>query len=1492
MSEHSVVDRQPEAVELDGTGGDTLLVAAPALGPDAAPSELVSPSAVVDRLDSRQPLDSEASADGGVALSDDDRTLDSETPLNEDADVCVLRDLYAAYCEADDAAGLTAALDSQTSLAAVVAPHELDCLLGSDNAVEESHLEKFDRIVQLRYDPADRSSGGAVDTAVDAAVEVLDGNPDVKDVRADLSGFAYSHTYRHESLATVERYGPTLTPGVATHLSTVRRQDNTTALAPDDVAVGRNHDGLARSLRSAGRDIAEAATASLGIGSAGAAATAIFGGTATVAAPALGFTALGLTGWALVRDNDSGDSVTITDLLQRGCVPPPTRAKIEAEAMLCPGTIEMLHELTKPRSLNRLQTVVDDAPELVSELRCALDATDDSLAGTLTRLDERTRKVGALYDDQIAAAAKSLDAVANELQSDEAALLGPLVDREEIDPDQIPWVEVVADGDRENGDEGDSRETEIRTATRMSVAAGEKERPEQIDELIQTATSRSLTVLRGGHGTGKTTATYRAGRALEERGYTVRVPGLDSVDPTTVEHGLQQDADEEPLALVISFKRALAGESLDGHLRAVQSWIDSGLVDTVLIECREEFYDEFRQELPESNAGLGVVELESFDADETAPITAVARWVRDTLARAGAVADSVDPDAERIPDTKRKEIVDLAAGNSEITKVAAKFAFASDYSLDEIHTHEELVRDDIDHLIEEAPDADAEAAELLFDYLGVAGILWTRDLWALSDFDGVSLKRLAGALSGYLGPDIRRTLDQCGPGPWDDSDNGPDVADVAWRLSPAIYGDVTFRAALTEPKTRWRDSAFEELYTRLRELSLEDSPVSFHRSVAANFATAHKAARHRQERDGSEIPERADGDIRNYEPVGPERVEAQAQQFVKWVDEDCGPGAFVGSLGQLSFGPVPVDPSVFDDTERLLAGADTEASQRDVGGAVVLHNILGSQLAANIENSSSRTALTDDADAFAATVAKRDEYDPAQFLLNVYSMAIRHLAELSSPAEASEWTEWVTQQADTVATDGSHDDDPAVFLENVYSMAIKHLADSSSPAEVSAWTEWVAQQADTVATDGSHDDDPGQFLENVYSMAISKLAESSSPAEASEWIDRVYEAIRRYASGDTHDRTRDEFVADCCAMALAKVTPKLPATESAWHADILTRSLKATPSTAVARFYARYANCLTQDDVDGRWLSWIITDCLNRTIHAEQPVTDDPEGLAASVVANTLFGPASNFDNGLAEIPELPDTVAKLATDRETFETVLDGVETRYDDGDVSELVLSDPESTDVKAVGQRVLAWVRGRAFVHAVTDDTDTAAEAIHDAAVETAREESEPEVPLARFYTVALVGLAAETDPENAGTHDDLLGEALRREAIKSPVFCLAYFRELSSADGYLPGPAPNFDTFEWHLHLVDDLLTRAETDAAGLPDDHEQTGEMIAVMLGGMADGTYPASGPTRKFHTLLDTVADHDTDAAVTAHAIERVLELLDEEYANLLAKFDWEERFA
>jgi hypothetical protein len=461
-------------------------------------------------------------------------------------------------------------------------------------------------------------------------------------------------------------------------------------------------------------------------------------------------------------------------------------------------------------------------------------------------------------------------------------------------------------------------------------------------------------------------------------------------------------------------------------------------------------------------------------------------------------------------------------------------------------------------------------------------------------------------------------------------------------------------------------------------------------------------------------------------------------------------------------------------------------------------------------------------------------------------------------------------------------------------MAIRMLAESMSVEEGREWVKWVSERADTAAVDGSHEDDPRQFLSNVYSMAISSVAESMSVEDAREWIDTIYEEVERSASSDTHDVASETFVADCCGRSLARVTPDTPAVDSEWHRAVLAHSLQTTPQSALDRFYARYHVAVTRVDVSLGWLSWIVSDCFERTISATSPVTDDPHELAAQVTADTLFGPAANSDDRLATVPDLPDTVAQLVTDDPTaFATLLDRVAAIYAERDVSEFVVTDPDATDFAAVRQDVLAWVRGRALVDALTDPAtpEHVVADIREAAVETAREFDEPDRPLARYYLVALVGLAAKEDPAEATRHDELLDEALRRESVDSLGFCLVYFNALPDADDYLPVAAVNPDSIAWRRHLVDHLLSRAESDFDGLPDDPDATGDAIAGMTAAVADDLYPADGPRREFHTLLDTVAAHDTDAAVTQRVIQRVPELLGEEYANLLAQWDWEDRF-
>ncbi len=164
MPEHSISARRPDAVDLTDTDGDTLLVAAPALGPRATREKLVGTDTVVEYLDvSDSPLAQSVSED------------------SSDPDLYFVRDLYESIRDAADLDALVSALDADTTFATVAAPHELDWLLQSgENPFTESHLSTFEKVVSLRYDPAEQSTGGAVEVAVDC--EGTDDSDDEKGV--------------------------------------------------------------------------------------------------------------------------------------------------------------------------------------------------------------------------------------------------------------------------------------------------------------------------------------------------------------------------------------------------------------------------------------------------------------------------------------------------------------------------------------------------------------------------------------------------------------------------------------------------------------------------------------------------------------------------------------------------------------------------------------------------------------------------------------------------------------------------------------------------------------------------------------------------------------------------------------------------------------------------------------------------------------------------------------------------------------------------------------------------------------------------------------------------------------------------------------------------------------------------------------------------------------------------------------------------------------
>ncbi|SHG42492.1 hypothetical protein, partial [Halobaculum gomorrense] len=120
---------------------------------------------------------------------------------------------------------------------------------------------------------------------------------------------------------------------------------------------------------------------------------------------------------------------------------------------------------------------------------------------------------------------------------------------------------------------------------------------------------------------------------------------------------------------------------------------------------------------------------------------------------------------------------------------------------------------------------------------------------------------------------------------------------------------------------------------------------------------------------------------------------------------------------------------------------------------------------------------------------------------NVYSMALKKLADDYDPAEVDDW---ITRIQRLVAQD-ARQFDRETFVENVYSMALKKLADDYDPAEVDDWIG-VAERSARESPVFEHEE---PAVAAVYHTAVVRMvAEGSDPA-IPRWLIRFEAALQR-----------------------------------------------------------------------------------------------------------------------------------------------------------------------------------------------------------------------------------------------------------------------------------------------------------------------------------------------------------------------------------------------
>ena len=936
----------------------------------------------------------------------------------------------------------------------VTRPYALDWLLQSDETgFDAACLDSFDRILLLQYERDDEAQRvAAIERCMDIGTDDGEGSPSEGGVsRTALNRELDQLTYRYEFDGrpirdAVERYGESVVPPLVAYVSLSGVDEGLLAGGVADACSELAENFALSEFLSDTKELALDVLS----GEGGQAVGAALAG----AVPVGGAASLLL--WAYLRENDDGpDEVALLDTLAGAGTTPTARAELEAELGLPPRTLDDLHWLLRDDGLAWVREACETSPERVAEFESAMAAHGarlDELETTVERLDAAVAEFRGLYSEHLRNATKGIGVVGEQLARDEATLLDPLVDRDEIDVANIPYFEEDDDGDG----------------------------PPRIESLVATVREAEMVVLRGPSGTGKTTAAYRVGRRLEADGDAVRIPNLSTHSAEFVRQTLERSVDAERVVMYVSY-RVGADETVveDDDLRQLKRWVKDGVCDGIVVECRSEVHESFEGKFGEVDAQSTRLRKRTLDFSRFTKVqqaVGVVLWVAEYVGAA-------EPTEERM-----QELVRLSEGNPEILKLAAKFEFSDDHSLDDVTTADGVVLKELQNLYRRNA-RQQQQYEQLFVLLSVTGGLTTAELRDLLGTSGSDLVGFATEVRGYLNPPIVAALS---------NERLPDD-DAVWRLSPDIFGDVTVRNCLSGEPTYDFWWAYRRLFRDERERSYGHHLFA----ITQNLGVAYDALRR-----GEDEPERD----RMLERVDDERCLAVVDDVLERAFADADAVHVVEALVPLASEGVPFSSDVLDGRLDEVVDAAGEGDRFDASAGPILQTVFGHLYGNLVVGGDSTETVTDLVERIAVECRERHGRDSSQFLSNVYSIVLSNLADDYTPAEADDWLDAILDRTWTAATDAPHDADAAPFLENVYSMAIENLADHYTPAEVSEWVTVIDRASRRCAENGPHDHGSADFLALTRASAVGKVT-PENPRHESTWHQYL---LDRYLS-ETND---------------------------------------------------------------------------------------------------------------------------------------------------------------------------------------------------------------------------------------------------------------------------------------------------------------------------------------------------------------------------------------
>lgn len=1053
--------------------GNTLVLGAPAIGTSHRLEQLAADHHKIHPVKSLE----EQSDDGVVVVDEFDRAWRAAPQQTRESFVEALR--------------------TDRRLCVATRPRALHWLLETDGTgFSREILDLFDEVVELQYSPEDNDHRKkAIDTCLDIANDD-DGETDEGGLsRLDLLNDEQLEKlcYRYEPdkdegwfTEAVGAYGPTVVPPLVGHLSLAGTDrgllqngavqacrtfveeytlstflEDTSDVAWDVLSNAFDDPrGLARDALDLVKDQADTAGLAL-----------------TGAIPLGGAVSLAI--WAFLHENDEGgpSQEAVLAGLAGAETTPTARATLEAELGLAPRTLDDLHWLLQDGNLSAVHEVCEQLPERMDAFRAEMrrhEARLDELTTTVGRLESELESVRKLRSAHLRNAANDLDVVGAQLVDDEATLLSPLVEKDDIDIDDIPYF----------GAEMDERDDETETAE-----GDDGDPSREIRDIVETIREEEMVVLKGPHGTGKTTAAYRAGRELERRGYAVRVPNFAGHSASFVRKRFERFESDRPLVLFVSYHIGVGPTKVDdSDLQTLREWVDEGVCDCVVVECRSELHRVFDQQLSDDTTkgpevATRTIEFEAFERNRYRRVRAVIHWLAEYVGRD-------PPDEERM-----EELARLADGNPEILKIAARFELSDPDLLAEIErgdedikTADQLVRKDLQTLFKnvEEPRVDYEK---LFVQISVAGGMTTEELVDVLGIQQRTLTSMAEEVKGYLSREVSAAL----------TDRATPLEDDAeWHLSPDIYASVTFRQSLEDVRYD-----FWWAYEGLVAGDGDDSYDHHLFGVGQNLGVAYAGA----VSDDEELQARCLDTANDF--VTRTRIETTLSRFVEVLVPLAGEG-------------VPFDPAELEADVSALVEHAGETEQFDVEAGAILQFVCGNLYANYLTRGTNESTVRELGNRYAVACDEQHGYDPAQFLSNVYSMAIKKLADTYDPEEAEAWLQTLETSIRTCAEHGPHEQTPETFLAETRAYTVGQV----TPEHPAIESNWHRSLLDRFLTESTADD--AVIFYSQYHVALSQRR------DIEDWLPwLVADSLDRFDVTDTGE-TDAGVSLDVAASVLAE----------------------------------------------------------------------------------------------------------------------------------------------------------------------------------------------------------------------------------------------------------------------------------------------------------------------------------------------------------------------